>query len=147
MVAPAAARKHGLEAEALLEAPLRWALRQEGAGSQRYFREMLSRLGTDVQGLASTEVALSERDAAAMLTMGEADVAPGVRASASEFGLEFAPFGWEAFDIAMHRDNYFRRLLRMLLAGLDSEDLRAQAGRLGGYDFEESGTIVWSDVA
>lgn len=147
MVSREVTRRYGNKAADVLQAPLRFAFRQEGAGSQRYFREMLSRLNVNEQTLNKSHVALAEREAASIVAMGEADAAPGVRAAAREFGLEFVPFGWEAFDLAMHRDIYFRRLLRTLLERLGSEEMRAHARRLGGYDFTESGKIVWSDAA
>lgn len=146
MVAPKVIAEHGRDPAAVLRAPLRLALRQEGAGTQRFFREMLSRLGVNEQSLNKAHLALGEREAASLVAMGEADAAPGVRAAAREVGLEFVSFGWEAFDFAMHRDIYFRRLLRTLLERLAGEEMRAHAARLGGYDFGETGKIVWSEA-
>jgi len=49
---------------------LRWALRQNGAGAQRFFLEVLSRHGLNADGLDHAATAYSERDAAAAVAMG-----------------------------------------------------------------------------
>ncbi len=76
--------------------------------------------------------------------MGQADVGPGVRAAATEFGLDFVPIGWEAYDLALHRGIFFRRLFQRLLDHLRGDDCRRQANMLGGYDLAELGTLVWT---
>ena len=76
--------------------------------------------------------------------MGQADVAPGIRGAAAEFGLEFQPIGWEAFDLALSRGFFFRTLFRKLLDQLRSAECQRQAQLLGGYDLTELGTLVWS---
>ena len=80
-----------------------------------------------------------------MIAMGEADIAPGARAAAREFGLAFVPFGWESFDIALRRDIYFRRLFQELLKRLQTPECQALAERLGGYDLSESGRLIFGD--
>jgi len=91
-----------------------------------------------------TARAYSERDAAAAVAMGQADVAPGIRAAAAEFGLEFHSFGWEAFDLALSRGIFFRTLFRRLLDQLRGPECQRLAQLLGGYDLGELGSVVWS---
>jgi len=129
--------------EGVLRGNLRWALRQQGAGAQRYFLEVLGRHGLAGDDLEATVTAYSERDAAAALAMGQADAAPGAEAAAREYGLAFLPLGWESFDLAMPREIWFRRLLQELLQRLHSAEGREAAEALGGYDLEKSGTLVW----
>ena len=74
-----------------------------------------------------------------------ADVAPGARAAATEAGLSFLPFGSEAFDLALPRNIWFRRLFQELLGRLQSGECRQIADLLGGYDFTESGELVWGE--
>lgn len=130
----------------LLQAELRWVMRQEGSGSQRYLQEMLAQHKLTEAALKPrvVAVALSERDAGARLAMNEGDIAPGTRGSAAEFGLGFIPVGWEAFDLALYRGIYFRKLFQHLLDGLGSEETLDFSQRLGGYDLGELGRIVWS---
>lgn len=143
MVSPAqTARLDGVAS--LLRADLRWTMRQEGAGSQRYLHETLARYGVDAAHFTVALRAYSERDAAATIAMDHADIAPGARSAAREFGLAFVPIGWEAFDFALYKGVYFRTLFQKLLDYLKGDECRGEAQRLGGYDFSEMGKLVWS---
>jgi excisionase family DNA binding protein len=130
--------------EQLFSSDVRWVARQEGAGSQRFLREIIAEHRLDPADRRTTARAYSERDAAAAIATGQADVAPGVRAAAGEFGLEFLPIGWEAFDFAMSRGVYFRTLFRGLLDVLHGNECQRLAQLFGGYDFAELGKIVWT---
>ncbi|MFL6654160.1 MAG: substrate-binding domain-containing protein [Sulfurifustis sp.] len=128
----------------LFEPRLRWAMRQEGAGSQRFLRETLAEHGVDASSLRVTAHACSEREAASLVAMDQADVAPGARAAAAEFGLEFVSIGWEAYDLVLYRGIYFRTLFQKLIEQLRGADCQRWARLLGGYDFADSGKLVWS---
>ena len=95
--------------------------------------------------LPVTLTALSEREAAAAIALGQADVAPGARAAAAEFGLGFVPLGWEAFDFALSRGVWFRRLFQDLMHRLKDEQAHQWAAALGGYDLGGAGDLVWGD--
>jgi excisionase family DNA binding protein len=133
----------GRPAAAVLEAGLRWSVRQDGAGSHRFLQELLAEHELDETRLHIVDESLTEREAAAHIAMGKADAAPGVRACATEFGLDFIPTGWEAFDFAMKRGVYFRTLFQKLLDALHEPDTREYASQLGGYDLEPAGELVW----
>jgi excisionase family DNA binding protein len=130
--------------ERLFAPDVRWVARQEGAGSQRFLREVIAEHRLDPADRRITARAYSERDAASAIATGQADVAPGVRAAAGEFGLEFLPLGWEAFDLAMSRGIFFRTLLRGLLDVLRGAECQRLAQVFGGYDCTELGNIVWT---
>jgi molybdate-binding protein len=123
---------------------VRWVARQEGAGSQRFLREIIAEHRLDPADRRVTARAYTERDAASAIATGQADVAPGVRAAAGEFGLEFVSVGWEAFDLAMSRGIYFRTLFRGLLDALRGPECQRLAQVFGGYDFTDLGKVVWS---
>jgi excisionase family DNA binding protein len=123
---------------------VRWAMRQEGAGSQRFLAETLAQHNVDPSKLRVTARANSEREAASLIAMGHADVAPGARGAATEFGLDFLPIGWEAYDLALHRGVYFRALFQKLLDHLKGPECQRLAQLLGGYDFSDMGQLVWS---
>jgi putative molybdopterin biosynthesis protein len=128
----------------LFASGVRWAMRQEGAGSQRYLRETLARHGVDPSALRVTARAHSEREAAALIAMDQADVAPGACAAAAEFGLEFLPIGWEAYDLVLRRGVYFRTLFHKLRELLRGDECQRWAQLLGGYDFSDSGKLIGS---
>lgn len=129
--------------EELLNQPLRWVMRQAGAGADRFFREMLTRHGVDAAALKATATALSERDAASRVALGQADIAPGARSAAAENGLGFIATGWECFDIALDRSIYFRKLLQNLIARIQDPETADLARMLGGYDLSDAGKLVW----
>jgi len=129
----------------LFDTQFRWALRQTGAGAQRFLMEILGQHGLNANLLKSEFIALTEREAGAAIVMNRADVAPGARAIAVEFGLGFIPFGWESFDIALPRGIWFRRLFQDLLGRLKSAQIRQLADELTGYDLSNSGELLWGD--
>jgi putative molybdopterin biosynthesis protein len=131
--------------ESLSATNVRWAMRQEGGGSHRFLGETLARYHIDPSTLRITARAYSEREAASLVAMEHADVAPGIRAAASEFGLEFLAIGWEAYDFALYRGVYFRTLFQKLLQHLQGAECQRLAQLLGGYDFSDSGQLVWSE--
>ena len=133
----------GTSAEGLLKGRLRWAIRQEGAGATRFFLETLAHHGVTAESLNRTATALSERDAAACISLGLADIAPGARGAAAENGLAFVATGWESFDLALERGIYFRKLFQDLVARIKDAETAQLAQRLGGYDLSDSGALVW----
>lgn len=116
----------------------RWLRRQPGAGSQLFLDSVLRDAGLPVTPAGE---ATSERQAAAMIAMGAADCAPGIRAAAVEFGLDFLPLGQEAFDLVLPRPVYFRALFQHLIRALGSPESRKLAALLGGYDLAPLGTL------
>ena len=143
LVSPAIT-EDGRTVAALLASKRPWMLRQDGAGSQRFFQEMLAHHGASSDDLNVIGRANSEREAATAISMGVAQVAPGARSAATEAGLAFVPMGWEAFDFALYRGIYFRTLFQRLLDALKSPASHDFARALGGYDLGEVGKLVWA---
>lgn len=130
--------------KSILETNLRWCTRQNGAGTQRFLLETLQHFKISEEKLNVCCSALSERDSASRIAMKQADVAPGTRSIANEFSLGFIPIGWEAFDVALYRGVYFRTLFQTMLEEIKSDICQELAGQLGGYDFSETGKLIWS---
>lgn len=128
----------------LLKNTRRWVFRQDGAGSQRFLKEILAQHDVNEAELVATSHARSEREAASLIAMGEADIAPGARGAATEFGLGFVATGWEAFDLALYRGIYFRTLFQNLLEELKTPGTQELAKQLGGYRFDELGKLIWA---
>lgn len=131
--------------EDIFKSPLRWSMRQSGAGAQRFLMEQLCHFNLNADDLNCVTTALSEREAAASIAMGVTDIAPGVRAAATEYGLDFISFGWESFDLAIPRQIWFRRLFQELINRLKSLSSQQLAETLTGYDLSKSGELVWGD--
>ncbi len=118
--------------------------RKHGSGTWRYFEEALAREQLDIRQLEIIEPVHTGCEAVTLLRDNKADFAPGSRATASEAGLEFIATGWEAFDLVCDRGLYFRTLLQRLLDDMKSDDTFLLAEHLGGYDFRDSGRLIWA---
>jgi len=121
-----------------------WAMRVDGAGSQYFLEDTAVNYGIDLQGLNTSLRAQTEREVASLLSREQADIAPGPRSVAREFGLHFVPIGWEAFDLVLPRNIYFRELFQELIRQIHSREIQAIAQQLGGYRFEQTGEIIWT---
>ena len=132
--------RRGLEGKTIeqLTRRQRWLRRQAGAGSQLFLDSVLRDAGLAIEPIIE---ATSERQAAAMIALGAADCAPGIRAAAAEFGLEFLPLGQEAFDLVLPRAVYFRALFQQLIRALGGPESRKLAKLLGGYDLTALGAL------
>ncbi len=127
----------------LFDPTLRWSLRPDGSGSQRFVLEVLSRHGINEDDLNASSLALSEAEAACAITLDKADVAIATRATANAFKLEFISLGWQAFDLVIPRNIWFRHLLQTLLQRLQDDAAIELAQRLGGYQLSQCGQLVW----
>lgn len=133
------------KADALLNAGLRWAMRQGGSGSRRFILDALRTHGLADEDLPEAVTALSEREAAAAVRMGLADVAPGTRNAATEHGLAFVSLGWERLDLVLDKRRWFRHLVQRLLDVLASAEIALTARQLGGYERDRLGELVWGE--
>lgn len=131
----------GVALEDLAQPHVRWVARQAGAGSQHALETQLYHHAIDPSGLHVVATQPTERQAASLLARGLADCAPGVRAAATEFGLEFVPTGWESFDLVLPRSVFFRQLFQEMLAVFRTDRLQEQATALSGYELDALGHI------
>jgi len=143
MLSPALAID-GIEIADIFQQNWIWAMRHDGAGSQRFLEETAAKHGVDLLQLNSALRLQTEREAASLLSQAQADIAPGPRSVAREFGLQFIPVGWEGFDLVLPRTIYFRQLFLALLQKLKSRQIQAIARQFGGYRFDQCGEIIWS---
>ncbi len=137
--------KFSEDPEAFFDPQFRWALRQKGSGAQRFLMETLSHYQKTTDSLNNALTANSEREAAAAIAMDYADIAPGTRSIATEFGLGFISLGWESFDLALPRNIWFRRLFQEFINELKSLPSQQLAESLSGYDLGSCGDLVWGD--
>jgi len=123
---------------------LRFAVRSEGAGSQRLLDLLLAREGLCAGDLATTSRPVeTHADLAALIATGEADCGLGLAATAGQLG--FIPLvADESFDLVMARRDYFEPPLQALLAFCRSEAFTRRAEYLGGYDLKAHGAIRWN---
>jgi excisionase family DNA binding protein len=122
----------------------RWAMPPEGSGSRHFLEDLSDFHALDTQRLNITAILQTERELASLITRNQADIAPGPRSIASEFGLRFISAGWEGFDMVLTSAVYFRYLFQAVLEGLKRAPIQALAHQLGGYRFQHLGRIIWA---
>ena len=130
--------------ESLLRSELKWGIRQDGSGTLHFLNELLAQHSMKINDLSSKVKVFSNRETAALIVTGQVDAATGTCSVAAEFGLAFVELGWEALDFAVRRDVYFRKIFQTFLEHLRSQVILKQARQLGGYNFSESGKLIWS---
>ena len=108
-----------------------------------FVNELLAQHSMKINDLSSKVKVFSNRETAALIVTGQVDAATGTRSVATEFGLAFVELGWEALDFAVRRDVYFRKIFQTFLEHLRSQVILKQARQLGGYNFSESGKLIW----
>lgn len=128
----------------IISQPWRWVARQEGAGSQQHLENWLLKQQAKMSHLSARVTAYSERELAAYIARGDADIGFGCQAVAKESGLHFIPLVKESFDFVMPQGIYFRRQLQLLFKLLASPLAHELAATLGGYDLTECGKLLWS---
>ena len=123
---------------------LRFAIRSEGAGSQRLLDVLLAREGLCLGDLAVLDrPAETHADLATLIETGEASCGLGLQAAAGHLG--FLPLvADESFDLAMTRRNYFEPPFQTLLSFARSEAFARRAAHLGGYDLTNLGRVRWN---
>ncbi len=119
--------------------------RQPGAGAGRLLEHLLAEAGIPPEAICWTgEPARTETDAAAAVSAGRADAAPGLAAMARAFGLDFLPTLTERYDLVVDRRAWFEPPFQRLLALARGPALAEQADALGGYDLSGLGTVRWN---
>jgi len=118
--------------------------RQAGAGVRVYFDRELAAAGVDPGRLAGYEnEVFTHQEVGLAVLAGEADAGLATAGIASLFGLGFVHLANERFDMVLRQSTYFTRALQALLEVLRSDDFRNRAARIRGYDFAETGKILF----
>lgn len=74
----------------------------------------------------------------------EADVGIGTVAVSNLLGLSFIPIIRENFDMILPQQIFFKKGIQAFIETLNSKEFRARVERLGGYDFKDSGKVLYS---
>jgi excisionase family DNA binding protein len=126
---------------------VRFVNRQAGSGTRILLDHHIGRLGilsTDIEGYdkevyTHVEVGLS-------ILSGEADAGIATVAVSRLMGLHFIPVTRENFDMVLGQSTYFSKGIQALMEVLRSPGFRERFERLGGYGFEDSGKILYSNI-
>lgn len=116
--------------------------RQEGAGAQRLFLELLAAEGLSPDDLKLTpETARSESDLGLAVLEGRAEAGFAVEAVARPLKLAFLPLARERYDLLIRRRHFFEPPFQALLDFARSEAFQARATAMGGYEIEGLGSV------
>jgi excisionase family DNA binding protein len=141
LVAPGNPLKLG-SIEDVSRARARVCMRPNGAGAQLLLLALLHRAKVSLDQLAAvTPASQTGPDIAQAIRAGRADTGIATRGVANTAGLDFIPIIWEPFDLVMRQRDYFQPPMQSLVNFLHSEELRARARELGGYDLSVASTV------
>jgi len=121
--------------------------RQAGSGTRLLLDSELGKRRIPPEGIAGydrevythVEVGLS-------ILSGESDAGLATVAISRLMGLHFIPVAREDFDMALGQSTYFHRGIQALMDILRSPGFRGRFEILGGYGFEDSGKILYSNI-
>jgi len=118
------------------------AMRPKGAGAQLLLLALLHRAKAALDTLvAVSPVCPTGPDIAQAIRAGRADVGIATRSVANAAGLDFVPIVWEPFDLLMRQRDYFHPPLQALIRFLQSDELKARAHEMGGFDLSAAGAV------
>jgi excisionase family DNA binding protein len=124
---------------------LRFINRQKGSGTRVLLDYHLGQLGVssdqingyDREAYTHFEVGLS-------ILSGETDTGIATAAVSKLLGLAFTPITRESFDMVLDQSTFFQKGIQAFINILDSREFRKGVEKLGNYDFNHSGRILYS---
>jgi putative molybdopterin biosynthesis protein len=126
---------------------LRFVNRQAGSGTRILLDHHLGR-----QGIPSSSIAGYDREVythvevGLTILSGEADAGMATVAVSRLMGLHFIPVTRENFDMVLGQSTYFSKGIQTLMEVLRSPGFCERFEHLGGYGFEDSGKILYSNI-
>jgi putative molybdopterin biosynthesis protein len=131
--------------EDLARKDVRFINRQAGSGIRVLLDHHLKKLR-----LAPSKIRGYEKEVNTHMEVGlsvlakEADVGIATTAVSRLLDLSFIPITRENFDMVLSQSTFFEKGVQAFIDVLKSADFRSRVERLGGYDFKDSGKILFS---
>lgn len=121
----------------------RFVNRQRGAGTRVLLDYLLKKEKISSQDIHGYDFEAATHMAVAAQVAGEgADVGMGVLSAAKAMDLDFLPVGKESYDFALYKEDLQMPLIQAFLEILKSDSFHEKLKELGGYSWEEAGTII-----
>jgi putative molybdopterin biosynthesis protein len=131
--------------ESLAGKKIRFINRQQGSGTRQLLDYHLSKLGIDSGKINGYENEVyTHFEVGLSILSGEADVGIASAAIAKLLGLKFKPITSECFDMILDQSIYFQSGIQSFIEELKTESFRNRVKKIGGYDFTDSGKILYS---
>jgi putative molybdopterin biosynthesis protein len=118
--------------------------RQEGSGTRVLLDYRLREKGIDPSDIPGySRIAYTHMEVALEVFSGSANVGIGIFAAARMLDLDFIPLAKERFDLIIPADNYETQTVKTLREVLNSEEFKSDVIKMGGYDIQDTGKIVY----
>jgi excisionase family DNA binding protein len=124
---------------------IRFINRQEGSGTRVLLDHRLKKLGLPTATIHGYEKEVSTHmEVGLSILSKEADAGIATSAVSKLLGLSFIPITRENFDMVLSQSTFFEKGVQAFLEVLLSKAFRKQVEPLGGYDFADSGKILYT---
>ncbi len=131
--------------ENLTEENIRFINRQEGSGIRLLLDYYLAKEGINSEKIKGYKNEVyTHFEVGLAIISGEANVGIASAAISKLLGLSFLPITSEYFDMIMDQSTYFQPGVQAFIETLKSGDFRSRVEKIGGYNFEDSGKILYS---
>jgi putative molybdopterin biosynthesis protein len=142
-VVPQGNPRHVRSFEDLGKNGIRLVNRPAGSEMRVFLEQELAKAGVSPRRIAGWDLeATSDHEVALAVYTGAADVGIAAASVAGPTGLGFVPLREERLDVVLERSIFFERRFQALLDRLTSSAFKRRAGRMGGYDFRDCGTVL-----
>lgn len=119
--------------------------RQPGSGTRVLLDYHLGKLGLSPDRIAGYDSEVyTHVEVGLSILSGEADVGIATAAVSRLLGLSFSPITRESFDMILDQSTFFQKGVQAFMDVLNSGEFQKRVEKLGGYDFRESGRILYS---
>ncbi len=133
--------------EDLIRKKVRMINRQPGSGTRLLLDHHLKLLGINPSGITGYEKEVyTHFEVGLSILANEADAGLATIAVSKLFGLPFIPVTTERFDMVLGQQTYFERGLQAFIEALRSEEFKSRSESIAGYEFSDSGRILYSSV-
>ena len=142
----AAKNPHGIKGfEDLSRKDVRFINRQKGAGTRVLLDYFLKKLRIPSSGIKGYEKEVyTHLEVGISILSKESDVGIATIAVSKFFGLSFIPITTESFDMILDQTTFFENGVQTFVEILNSEEFKKRVVKLGNYDFQYSGKILYS---
>lgn len=119
--------------------------RQKGSGTRVLLDHHLKRLRISTSNINGYEREVyTHFEVGLSILSKEADVGIATVAVSKFLGLPFIPITQECFDMILDQSTFFKKGIQAFIEILNSQEFRNRIGKLGSYDFKNSGKILYS---
>ena len=128
----------------LIRPEVRFSNRQRGSGTRILLDYQLGQLQIspdDIRGYDQEEY--THMAVAVNVLSGAADAGLGIMAAAKALGLDFIPVVTERYDLVVPQTTWADERFQKLLEIIRSEEFKTAVAALGGYDTQDTGTVMY----